>query len=168
VKNTPNVTIRSHYNLQQFRRVLTKKAHEEAITAVTKLDSQQLLITGYPKIIKELRTDKYHIKFYAKHIGFSFRPNGEYNAPENISFDVEKKYYLTSNHSTKISIYSPEMYKEDSYEIDQDKTNELKHKNIKRINAFIEEMMKKAGIQPEPRFKMEMMKHTYPLFLLCL
>ncbi len=135
---------------------MTELAHKKAIEAVTKLESGDLLVKARnPGRFSEVNTGTYHFKFYAKHLSFSHHPNGKWSDPNSISFDVEKKFYMASNHSTKISFYSPEIRKPDSWIVDIEKTKSAKVKLQRKIKTFLKHLMKEADIKPVPRFTLK-------------
>jgi len=142
--------------------VFQKLAHEKAIEAVTKLESGELLIKGRrPGELSEVWTGTYYIRFYADHLSYSYRPEGNYYHPDAIDFDVEEKYYSTSPHCTKISFFSPEIREDNpdipSWElpVDYEKTDAERKKRQKKIEDFIEKLMKEAGLKPIPRFSLK-------------
>lgn len=155
-------TTRSLFTIEQFNIVFQKLAHEKAIEAVTALESGDLLVKAYSKgRLSEVNTGIYHFKFYAKHLSYSYSPDGSYNHPKRIDIDIEEKYYSTSRDCTKISFYSPE-FKEnkpnvDSWDqkVDHKKTDAEKKRRQKQINTFLEKLMKEAGLKPEPRFSLQ-------------
>ena len=130
-------------------------AHKAAIEAVTKLETGELLVKAYSKgRLSEVNDGVSHFKFYAKHLSYSYIADGSYTHPNYMSFDVEEKFYLTSNHCTKISFFSPEISKKDSWIVDKKKTDAEKKRRQKKILAFIDKVMADAGIKPIPRFKL--------------
>jgi len=142
---------------------MTALAHKAAIEAVTKLDGE-LLVKAYSKgRLSEVKDEVRHFKFYAAHLSYEYM-HGMYSNPDYISFDVEQKFYLTSNHCTKISFYSPEHYIENrTYEfgvdeVDHEKTDAEKKRRQKKILAFIEKIMADANIKPVPRFSLKQMQ----------
>ena len=148
-------TTRSLFTIEQFNIVFQKLAHEKAIEAVTSLESGNLLVKAYSKgRLSEVNTGIYHFKFYAKHLSFSYSPDGTYNHPDHIDIDVEEKYYSTSRDCTKISFFSPEIHKKDSWIVDHKKTDAEKKRRQKKIQEFLEKLMKEAGLKPEPRFSL--------------
>ena len=149
-------TTRSLYTFEQFRQVFQKMAHEKAIEAVTSLESGDLLVKGYSKgQLSEVNTGLYHIKFFAGHLDFSFLADGTYNHPDYIDFEIEEKYYSTSAHCTKISFYSPEIHVKDGWTVDHKKTDAEKKRRQKKIDEFLESLMKDAGMKIEPRFSLK-------------
>lgn len=130
-------TFRSKYSLEQFEEVLQKLAHEIAIDAVTNLKQGDIRINIHGPRFSVVSTGKYNIRFYAKHIGYYEEPSRDYK--DWWGFDVEEKFYLTSNHCTKISFYASE-----------GKEKETKDK----ITKFIDKLMGEAGIKPVPRFSL--------------
>ncbi len=151
-------TIRSLYNFRQFRQVFQKLAHEKAVEAVTSLKSRRLLIKSYTTgVLSEVRTGKHVIRFHPDHIRYIYDPSGNYNYnhPDYIDIDIQEKYYSTSPHCTKISFYSPEIFDHETLEVDQKKTDEERKKRQRKIEAFIEKLMKEAGLTPIPRFSLK-------------
>jgi hypothetical protein len=154
-----NNTIRSVYNFEQFMQVMTALAHKVAIKAVTKLENSELLVKAYgPGRFSEVNSGTYNFKFYAKHLSFSHHQNGKWSDLNSMSFDVEEKFYMTSNHSTKISFYSPEIHESNSWIVDLEKTKVVKEKLQEKIEAFIEQLMKEANIKPVQRFTLKKMQ----------
>ena len=162
------VTTRSLYTYKQFFQVFQAIAHEMAIDAVTHLKGGELVVKGYrPGILSEVKVGATHIKFYAKHLSFE---RGKYDQPDHMSFEIEEKFYSTSQHSTKISFYSPEIKNEDievkrkygfmEHPVDHEKTDAEKKRRQKRINDFLEELMKDADIEPVPRFNLAMVQQA--------
>ncbi len=166
-------TTRSLYTFEQFKQIFQQLAHVLAIEAVTALESGDLLIKAYHPwgqkyeqgALSEVNTGIYHFKFYAKHLSFSYDPDGSYTHPDHFSVDIEEKFYSTSAHSTKISFFSPE-YKnevievEDEYgfkehPVDHKKTDAERNRRQKKIDKFLEKLMKDAGLKIEPRFSLE-------------
>jgi len=149
--------------------IFCQLAHVFAIEAVTALESGDLLIKAYhpwgTKYVKgtlgEVNTGIYHFKFYAKHLSYSYSPDGSYNHPKRIDIDIEEKYYSTSRDCTKISFYSPEIKENKpdipswSQKVDHKKTDAEKKRRQKQINTFLEKLMKEAGLKPEPRFSLK-------------
>jgi len=156
-------TTRSLFTIEQFNIVFQKLAHEKAIEAVTSLESGDLLVKAYSKgRLSEVNTGIYHFKFYAKHLSYSYSPDGSYNHPDRIDIDIEEKYYSTSRDCTKISFYSPEIKNEDikddfgfAYLVDHEKTDAEKKRRQKKINEFLEKLMNEAGLKPIPRFSLK-------------
>lgn len=136
-------TIRSHFNFQQFEQVFQKLAHKIAVDAVTNLNKgrARIIINGNRVSEVSINSRSLVIKFYAKHLMYSHSPEEAWN--KWWGFDVEEKFYLTSNHCTKISFYAPEGEVE---------------KRKQKIEAFIEKIMTEAGIKPIPRFKLAQVK----------
>ena len=149
-------TTRSLFTIEQFSMVFQKLAHKKAIEAVTSLESGNLLVKAYSKgRLSEVNTGIYHFKFYAKHLSYSYNPDGTYNHPDNIDVDIEEKYYSTSRDCTKISFYSPEIHVKDGWATDHKKTDAEKKRRQNKINDFLEKLMKDAGLKPIPRFSLE-------------
>jgi len=154
-------TTRSLFTFEQFKQVFQKMAHEIAIEAVTDLvtGGEGLLVKGYSSgELSEVNAGAYHIKFYANHLGFSYE---QYSHPDHMDFEIEEKFYSTSAHCTKISFYSPE-YKEnnpdrDSWDqlVDHEKTDAERKRRQKKIDEFLEKLMKETGLKPEPRFSLQ-------------
>lgn len=129
-------TTRSHFSFEQFEQVFQKMAHQIALDAVTTLKRGRVrIIIRANGAFSEVNTDQYWLKFYAQHA--SYEKKSKKHA-DHFGFDVERKIYLTSNHSTKISFYSPE----------EEKTGQTE----KRIMEFIDKIMTEASIKPAPRF----------------
>lgn len=138
---------------------MTMLAHKAAIEAVTKLETGELLVKAYsPGRLSEVNDGVSHFKFYAKHLSYTYRPDGTYSHPNYISFDVEEKFYLTSNHCTKISFYATEIHKDDGWSVDQKKTDAEKKRRQKKIVKFIDKIMADANIKPVPRFNLKQMQ----------
>lgn len=151
-------TTRSLYTFEQFKKVLQQIAHVLAIEAVTSLETDELLVKGdtwsylrkpVKGILSEVNTGVYHIKFYTKHLSFSFRPDGSYDHPDYIYFEIEEKFYSTSAHCTKISFHTPE------WSDDQKRTDAERNRRQKKIDAFLKKLMKDADMKIEPRFSLE-------------
>lgn len=133
-------TTRSQFSFEQFEKVFQKMAHKIALDAVTTLKHGRVrIIIRENGTFSEVDTDQHWFKFYANHASYQKKSR---NYAEHFGFDVEKKLYLTSNHSTKISFYSPE----------EEKTGQMK----KKIIEFIDKIMAEASIKPVPRFKLSM------------
>jgi len=154
-------TTRSLYTFKQFRKVFQEIAHELAIEAVTKLDSGDILVKAYrPGTISEVNTGTINIKFFAGHLSYSDNPNGSYG-PDYLSFEIEEKFYSTSRDCTKISFYSPEIKENKpgiaswAQNVDHKKTDAEKKRRQKKINEFLEKLMKEAGLKPKPRFSLK-------------
>ena len=148
-------TIRSHYNLEQFEKVLQKLAHEIAVDAVTNLNNAYANITIHGSRLTHVETGKvvhrksqwgseyewdervptHKFRFFAKHM--SYYVLDDEDDEDGWGFDVEEKKYLTSNHSTKISI---------------DATEEKREQVEKKITELIDRLMAEASIKPIPRF----------------
>ena len=128
-------TIKSYFNFQQFQKVLQKLAHEIALDAVKSLNQGDVRIVIHGSRLDTVETDKAKIRFYAKHASYSEEPTGNYK--DWWGFDVEERFYLTSDHCTKISFYAPE-----------GKQKEVAEK----ITGFIDQIMADASIKPIPRF----------------
>jgi len=157
-------TTRSVYSFKQFEQVFQAMAHEIAIEAVTNLvaGGEGLLVKGYSSgQLREVNAGRFHIKFYANHLGFSDNPTGNYSDPKCMDFEIEEKHYSTSAHCTKISFYSPEIKENKpnipswSQKVDHKRTDAEKKRRQKRIDEFIESLMKDAGLKPEPRFSLK-------------
>lgn len=169
------VTTRSLYTFEQFKKVFHQLAWALAIEAVTALESGSLLIkaykpwgTNYVKgALSEVNTGDYHISFYENHLSFSYNPGGSYNHPDQFSVDIEEKFYSTSEHSTKISFYSPKYDDETNgktkegrygymeYPVDHKKTDAERNRRQKKIDAFLEKLMQDADMKIEPRFNLQ-------------
>lgn len=157
-------TLRSYYNFRQFEQVFQKLAHEIAMDAVKNMDKGRVRITLNGKRVSEVSINSGGrvINFYAKHLTYSHQPNGSH--AKWWGFDVEEKLYTTSDHSTKISFFSPEVgvrYDAD-YEksIDTKKTEAEKVRREKKILKFIEKLMADANIEPVPRFELAKIAHS--------
>ena len=152
-------TTRSLFTIEQFNRVFQKLAHEKAIEAVTSLESGDLLVKAYSKgRLSEVNTGIYHFKFYAKHLSYSYSPDGTYNHPDRIDIDIEEKYYSTSRDCTKISYFVYEKWDPDEEKAEA--INKKRHKAAKKkINEFLEKLMKEAGLKPIPRFSLKKYKN---------
>jgi hypothetical protein len=139
---------------------MTAFAHKIAIEAVTNLKSSKILVrSNGPGNLSEVEDGDYAIRFYASHIGFAYMPKGKWDDPDTISFDVEEKLYLNSNHSTKISFFSPELGvkydKEFHRSIDEKETAAEMKRREKKVLEFIEKLMVDANIKPIPRFSLD-------------
>jgi len=129
-------TTRSHFSFEQFEKVFQKMAHQIALDAVKTLkQGRTRIIIRENGTFSEVETDQHWFKFYANHLSYQKKSR---KWAEHFGFEVEKKIYLTSNHSTKISFYSPE----------EEKTGQMKE----RIMEFIDNIMVEASIKPVPRF----------------
>jgi len=132
--------IRSQYTIQQFRQVLSALAHKVAIEAVTKLQQSMKITTEYSydknkkPAFDEVSVENYWFKFNYNSILFK---------DHEISFEVEEKLYQNTNHCTKINARAVD-----------DSDTEAKT----RIEKYIEKMMAAAGLKPEGRFKLAMVK----------
>lgn len=130
-------TIRSKFSLDQFELVLQQLAHKIAIDAVTTLERGDVRISIHGSRISDVETSKHSIRFYAKHIGYTEKST---RTSSYWGFDVEEKFYITSNHCSKISFWAPE---------------DKMEKAEKQIMAFIEKLMAEASITPIPRFSLK-------------
>lgn len=130
-------TIRSKYSLEQFRQVLQQRAHKIALDAVKsrREGSIRIRMSGGRFTVVEI-LGEVKIKFYAKHILFE-REDGE----QDVALDVERKLYLTSGDSTKISYWAPE---------DQLAAAE------QAVRSFIHDLM--ADVEPVARFTLSMVQ----------
>jgi len=118
-------------------------AHQIALDAVTTLKHGRVrIIIRANGTFSEVETDQHWFKFYANHASYQKKSR---NYAEHFGFDVEKKIYLTSNHSTKISFYSSQ----------EEKTGQME----KRIIEFINKIMAEASIKPKLRFSLSDMKN---------
>lgn len=99
-------TIKSYFNFEQFEKVLQKLAHEIALDAVENLGQGDVRIVIHGPKLSVVETSKATIRFYAKHISYYEEPTR--NHKDWWGFDVQEKFYLTSDHCTKISFYAPE------------------------------------------------------------
>lgn len=156
-------TARSFYTFQQFQQVMTALAHKIAIEAVTNLKSGEILIKSYsPGRFSEVNDGFYSFRFYAHHLSFSYRPDGKWE--NSFSFDVEEKFYITSNHCTKISFFSADVHKDNERGeygqllVDHKKTKVEQEKRLRQIEDFIKKLMEDAGIEPVPRFNLSMVR----------
>ena len=134
-----------------------------AIEAVTNLDQGRIRITTFDSNqFSEVKVGKVKFRFYLRHASYTVDPNLD-SWKNYWSFDVEEKLYLSSNHCTKISFYSPEHYIENrTYEpgvdeIDHKKTDAEKKRRQKKVMAFIDNLMAEAGVSIEPRFQLAQM-----------
>ena len=153
-------TTRSKYTYAQFKQVFQKWAHEMAIEAVTDLvtGGEGLLIKGYSSgQLSEVRAGDSHIKFGYRKLSFYYKDHAD---PDHMDFEIEEKFYSSSAHCTKISFYSPE-YKENNPDIhswdqlvDHEKTDAEKQRRQKKIDEFLEQLMKDADMKIEPRFSL--------------
>ena len=132
-------TIRNLFSFEQFEEVLQKIAHKIAMDAVTKLNQGNVRITiSGDRFSRVDIVDKLELRFYAKHASyFEYGPKYE----DWWGFDVEEKLYLTSNHRTKISFYTPEGKEKE---------------RIEKITKFIDKLM--AGVEVVPRFSLTQIK----------
>lgn len=132
-------TIRSHFSFEQFEGVFQKLAHKIAVEAVTKMNkgTVRIDIHGSRLSTVALRSGGVKIRFFAAHLKYEHAPEGSWD--EWWGFDIEKKFYLTSSHKTKISFWAPD-----------GKEKERKEK----ITKFLDELMTEAGIKPVPRFSL--------------
>jgi hypothetical protein len=130
----PNKTTRSLYNFEQFEAVLRAIAHKIAIEAVTNPVGRIKITTDSKGKLDTVETGDCMIRFYASHISYT---EGSWSKKITFSFDVERKLYSTSNHSTKISFFAEEGKEKQAAE---------------KITQFIEKIMSDAGVQPIPRF----------------
>jgi hypothetical protein len=143
---------------------MTALAHKIAIEAVTNLKSGEILIKSYgPGRFSEVNDGFYSFRFYANHLSFSHRPDRK-SWENTFSFDVEEKLYLTSNHRTKISFFSPDVHKDNERGeygellVDVKKTKAEQEKRLRKIEDFIKKLMDDAGIEPVPRFNLGMVR----------
>lgn len=83
--------------------------------------------------IQRVETDDLHIRFFSKRVSVTFPRRNWF------SFEVEKKLYLNSNHSSKISFGS----------------SEADEGERKQVEDFIDEIMAEAGMTPIARFSLE-------------
>ena len=136
VKNMP--TLRSLFNFEQFNEVLQRRAHAIALDAVRNLNQGDVRIVIHGPRLSEVGTGKVNVRFYANHVSYFEEPTRDYKSWWG--FDVEDKFYLTSNHCTKISFSATEGKEEET------KT---------KILAFIDKIMTEASIKPVPRFSLK-------------
>jgi hypothetical protein len=129
--------LRSHFNFEQFQKVLQKIAHETAFEAVKSLNQGDVRIVIHGSRLDTVETDKAKIRFNVSHISYSEEPTRNYE--DWWGFDVEEKVYLTSDHCTKISYYAPEGKEKEAAE---------------KITGFIDKIMAEASIKPIPRFSL--------------
>ena len=130
-------TIRSRFNFEQFEEVLQKLAHEIALDAVKSLNQGDVRIVIRGPRFSHVETGKCRIRFFAKHASYEkYGEKGKWSY-DGWGFDVEEKFYLTSNHCTKISFWAPE-----------GKEKEVTEK----ITRVIDKLMADASIKPIPRF----------------
>jgi len=92
--------------------------------------------------IERIETRDLSIRFFSKRAAVSRTTSPHRNW---LHFEVEKKLYLNSNHSTKISFSASE---------------ETEAKQRKQVEDFIDEIMSEAGMTPISRFSLE--KYTAP------
>jgi len=110
---------------------------------VKNLDKGTVRIQIYGKRFSVVETDRVNIRFYASHASYYEQPTKSY---ENWwGFDVEEKLFLTSNHSTKISFSSGST---------EAKTAAKK----KKVEEFIDRLMKESGMKIIPRFSLQSTK----------
>lgn len=95
-----------------------------------------------------VETDDMSIRFYFKHLDV-----GKTLSPHNrLYFQVEKKLYLNSNHSTKISFWTPDgLWTPEGLDYTKKAIEEEKKK--KQVEDFINKLM--SGVTPVPRFSLE-------------
>lgn len=136
-------TLRSHFNFEQFQKVLQKQAHRIAIDAVKNLDQGDVRIQIHGHRFSAFETSHITIRFYANHASYYEQPTKSYK--DWWGFDVEEKLFMTSNHSTKISFANG------------DNKAETAAKK-KKIEDFIEEMMSESGMQVISRFTLQSKK----------
>jgi len=136
-------TIRSRFNFEQFKEVLQKLAHEIALDAVKNLNRGDVRIVIHGPRLSRVETSRVNIRFYAKHIGYWEQPTRTYK--DWWGFDVEQKFYLTSNHCTKISFYASEGKEKEAAE---------------KITEFVDKLMAEASIKPIPRFTLAKLAHS--------
>ena len=129
--------MRSHFNFEQFQKVLQKIAHETALEAVKSLNQGDVRIVIHGSRLDTVETDKAKIRFNVSHISYSEEPTRNYE--DWWGFDVEEKVYLTSNHCTKISYYALEGKEKEGAE---------------KITGFIDKIMAESSIKPIPRFSL--------------
>jgi hypothetical protein len=159
-------TTRSLFTFEQFSKVFQKLAHKLAIEAVTLKPGRITIKTFESRELSEVSTKDHTIRFYFSHFSFSYHPGGRDVHPDAVSFDIEEKLYTTSPHCTKISFYSPEYRKTEGpkvkgrwgfekFPVDHEKTDAEKKRRKKRIEDFLEKLMKEAGIKPVARFSLK-------------
>lgn len=143
-------TIRSYFDLEQFETVLQKMAHDEAIKAVQTLNPEQTVrIVIHSGRISEFGITGYRgsgtgFRFYPNHITYNHGDgwdNKQQSERNSMSIDIEEKLFTTSNHSSKIW-----------FQEGRDKKQTLEKKE--QIIAFIDKIMKDAGMKPIPRFSL--------------
>jgi len=152
-------TLRSRFSFKQFEEALQKLAHKAAIEAVTNLERGIIIKTFHDRVpsqLSEVSTSKETFRFYLRHASYNIKGD---SMKDFDGFDVEEKLYLTSNHCTKISFYSPKYYIENrTYElgvdeVDHKKMDAEKKRRQKKIEAFIENFM--SGVKLVPRFSLK-------------
>lgn len=134
--NVPNKTMRSEFNIEQFRMVFQIIAHKLAIEAVTDPHGEVRVVIHGGRL-DTVETDNHSIRFYMRHITYAARTRTQ---GAFFGFDVEEKEYATSNHSTKISFYAPEGKEKEWTE---------------EIAQFVNKIMADAGIKSVPRFSLK-------------
>ncbi|GAH29746.1 unnamed protein product [marine sediment metagenome] len=87
--------------------------------------------------IERIETSDLSIRFFSKRASVQKTTSPHRNW---LSFEVEKKLYLNSNHSSKITFWASEK-------------DEAKQK--KQVEDFIDEIMAEAGMTPIARFSLE-------------
>lgn len=109
-------------------------AHKVAIAAVTKLESSMKIVTDYnygdkskPGVLNEVSTNRYYFKFDYS-IWFTDRQ-------KDINFEIEEKFYVNTNHCTKVNCRGIEL---------EDKP---------RVENYIKDLMKGIKIEPRISFK---------------
>lgn len=128
-------TIRSEFTFQQYETALQNYAYKLACDVISDPKIHGTITIKARGIrMEHVETDGFLIKFYAKHAYFGrHKKQGD-----SWGFDVEKKEYIDSNHSTKIHF--------DCYPAEKEaKTRET-------IMEFINQLL--SGIKPEPRFSL--------------
>lgn len=130
-------TMRSKFNIDQFRTVLQDLAYKIATDALMAPLQGDVKIIIFGGKLSTVETNKHLIRFYASHMSYS---EGSYMHGWILRFDVEDKLYLTSNDCTKISFYAPEGKEKQTAE---------------KISEFIDRIMAEASITPIPRFTLK-------------
>jgi len=131
--------------------------------AVKNMNKGSVRITLKGKSVSEvsLNSGALVIRFYAQHLSYS-QHEGQGHDTKWWGFDIEEKLFMTSDHCTKISFFSPEVgVKYDdkwNKSINQKKTEAEKKKREKKILDFIEKLMADANIKPVPRFSLKQMQ----------
>jgi hypothetical protein len=126
-------------------------AHERAVEAVANLNIKHGRIDFRDHGIAYLETDQYVIRFSPSRISFSRGGQKDY-----FSFEIEEKFYATSNHRTKISYaISAEGHWVEGKGYVKDGGHKAKEKKRgKEILAFLTELMTENNMKPVPRYSL--------------